>query len=1126
MSVNDWYSLFLANRPVEMKRNVSRGKKTTCYSMYISKLKTSQVTENLRYQISSFLYDPKTSQMFGRQCRTEWKPAESNGTCVFNEKLYFYSEIVDRDLLLIIEFVEQGNNHITPDTSIGWFSTLVEKKRAVEISENRSFEIFGGTPNLLIFDKDVVLKPVGNVECSYTIHETAPFFFKCIPEFCIVCERDIIPGIMKDGSDDFWLSIPKEMPTIPAAIDAIVIQFKNNVPELERQISSDIEREWALKEGGDVKQTAVIMDRKLRVGVHNGYTYVTEPITVDLEVMNMSAGGTLRSRKKPLDLRRTSSYGEEIVFQSYLNPRIALQNLYADPRMAIIFLLEYTFHREDNQSLNQKILIGWAAWTPFSDGVFSGKEVETRVSIVGGPRPNPEGVLCYKNVLNQPDSVKPLSEKLEIFVDFKFYENGQSAHNTPTPRRSNSARTSVTAKTAENVQSGRSNKKNVKVESPKAPEVPSRFPALVDTGRSSSSLDELRSINEALDRFIEEPMEIPVEEFVLTKRPVEEPLPLTTVYKIPFEEMKSTNFPRSVHSLFARMDFVQLKDRNGDNPSTDDITQKIMTDMTREKLDRLDTAHVYFQFVAFKQLASPDAVILKKAFFTINFYRFPEITTESMLLSTMEKGEPNLLRRIDSNGVADNTSPPGFIAKYIIEGEESKLEFLEFLSSGHACIDVWDADSLIHYGSTIVPLRNLYRRGREAVQSFIQCPIVDTSLDMSTKPSAFLYMRIANIGYPSGNDPSFSSMATTRSNVNNGTVVRRFTSSIRLNEEGPHSYRVHAKPLPGNSGVGLDRFLSAQRLDIQQRHDQLFNENSLEKIREWQDLKEGFQLTDDKDVTQKFIFEEELAAYKKLRYESKPAKLLEAVFKGITTCHQINPSFGEKVFFEFPLENIHNQPLNCTIEYDDIALRPVLDDEEWAFFKTVNKLKTPLEKNMMRETSESIDICLQPNDVVFIPFIYDAFFFPSDHFNMYSTKVVFRQTVTKEPIAILDLHIHRRSVLLQHAVTFICETAGNWEKQLVLPPMTRDRRVFSCRCSDPSVRLTIRNATLQQIVGFTTYSGETNDRKTFLLLMYSDHYQTRLIATWKVTILPYFNVDVRSIVGQTLRFHLIVHRRR
>ncbi|CAI2353882.1 unnamed protein product [Caenorhabditis sp. 36 PRJEB53466] len=736
-----------------MKRSVARGKKTSCYSMSIAKLASPKVIDSTRYQISAFLYDTKTSQMFGRQCRTEWKRAASDGECVFNETLYFYSVINDKDLLLVLEFVEDGIEHISFPASIGWCQVEVEKKQTAELSDFRTTDVFGGTPNLLIFDKSIVHRVVGRVDFTYKYHEMPCVFTQCLPEFCIVCDADFIPGIQKDDDDQWWLSTPKEMITIPAAIDSIVIQFKNNVPELERQITSDIEREWALKEGNGQKPKAVIMERKLRIGVHNSYTYVTEPFTVDLEIIDENAGGTLRSRKKPIDFGKGANWEENIVFQAAGNPRFPLRNLYADPRMAIVFLLEYTFHREDNQSLNQTILIGWAAWTPFSDGVFSGKEIGTRVCVVGGPRPNPEGVLCYKNVLNQPDSVKPLSEKLEIFVDFKFYENGRSVHNTPTPRRTDSARVS----TGRSEASGR---KHVKIETPKTSEYYSedepqnshRFPPLLDTGRSVSSPEELKAINSDLNKFIEQPIENPVPQMQETvQKAVEEPRPLTSVYKIPFSDMKPSNFPRSVHSLFAREKFIHLKDRNGTSPITEDVTQKNLVDMRIEQLDRLDTSHIFIQFIAFKQLVSSDSSQHSKLFFTINFFRFPELNTEQMLLTTIEKGEPSLLTRLDRHGNIDDSSGPGFIVKYIIEGDEEKNDFLEFMSNGHACIDVWDADSLIHVGSTIVPLRNLYRKGREAVQLFVQCPIVETALDSGAKACGFLYLRVANVGFPSVN---------------------------------------------------------------------------------------------------------------------------------------------------------------------------------------------------------------------------------------------------------------------------------------------------------------------------------------------------------------------------------------
>lgn len=216
--------------------------------------------------------------------------------------------------------------------------------------------------------------------------------------------------------------------------------------------------------------------------------------------------------------------------------------------------------------------------------------------IVGGPRPSPEGVLCYKNVMNDPNSSKPLSEKLEIDLFFKFYENGRSVHNTPTPRR-------ATARDSETTSKSSARKRLdflVKQESDPEPIPSDGFPAFPDTGRSVSSVDEMKAYNEHLDKLIEEPMEVPVQQ-IQVQKPIEESRPLTSVYKIPFDEMKLANFPRSVHSLFARESFLSLNDRHGNPAQTEDATLKSIVDMNREQMDRLDVSHVYFQFVAFKQ---------------------------------------------------------------------------------------------------------------------------------------------------------------------------------------------------------------------------------------------------------------------------------------------------------------------------------------------------------------------------------------------------------------------------------------------------------------------------------------------------------------------------------------------
>lgn len=71
----------------------------------------------------------------------------------------------------------------------------------------------------------------------------------------------------------------------------------------------------------------------------------------------------------------------------------------------------------------------------------------------------------------------------------------------------------------------------------------------------------------------------------------------------------------------------------------------------------------------------------------------------------------------------------------------------------------------------------------------------------------------------------------------------------------------------------------------------------------------------------RFIFEEELEAYKALRNESKAAQLLKAVFKSITTTYSIYAKEGQTEFFEYMLKNTFAEPIICLIDINDKRLR-------------------------------------------------------------------------------------------------------------------------------------------------------------------------------------------------------------
>ncbi|VDM81723.1 unnamed protein product, partial [Strongylus vulgaris] len=67
-----------------------------------------------------------------------------------------------------------------------------------------------------------------------------------------------------------------------------------------------------------------------------------------------------------------------------------------------------------------------------------------------------------------------------------------------------------------------------------------------------------------------------------------------------------------------------------------------------------------------------------------------------------------------------------------------------------------------------------------------------------------------------------------------------------LGEEGPDSYRIRAKPLNPAHDSNLQKFLHAQRLDIQQRYEEIFDEQSYDRIRQWEKLKHGIIPTQQK----------------------------------------------------------------------------------------------------------------------------------------------------------------------------------------------------------------------------------------------------------------------------------------
>ncbi|VDK27138.1 unnamed protein product [Gongylonema pulchrum] len=328
-------------------------------------------------------------------------------------------------------------------------------------------------------------------------------------------------------------------------------------------------------------------------------------------------------------------------------------------------------------------------------------------------------------------------------------------------------------------------------------------------------------------------------------------------------------------------------------------------------------------------------------------------------------------------------------------------------------------------------------------------------------------------------------------------ITRSRTSSVvsqrlaRIGQDEIESYRIKVKPLNPIHENALQRFVTTnRRVSLQ-------------------------------GSVKRYLFEQELEAYKKMRNEDKASKLMKAVFKAITTQHRIHPKYGQIAFFEFLLQN--TEPTATVIIVDTtnntlrlsflhsfnfntfdpgnfgrttnthgkcFAYRPLCDANKWQYYKNVCGVETPLESSLYgvsEENGQIVEVCifLKPMETIYAPFLYDTFTLPPDQIkNQVKVKVarliaqttVFKKKDDGEPIAVLDLLVEVRQNIVKNSFRFYHEAETTLSRviritqrkgsELNLSPTPElayqnlfpgDAHVCAIRCTDPLVILSLRN---------------------------------------------------------------------
>ncbi|KAI8794088.1 nephrocystin-4 isoform X1 [Biomphalaria glabrata] len=1073
----------------------------------------------VQYQLLVSLFDVTYKQFYGRQ----WKGpiVAAKGTKVqYNKSVFFHTCINNPNILAVFEVVahEVDQNGHSQAVSCGWtfvrlFSTegdMPDSSRGVQPQTQR-LSLYHGTPRALFFMEDPIenntfLKTMeaSQLSCSVQQQKSLLGIMHLLPQNTLVDSKDIIPGLIDVPNSDKFKT-PTLANQISIVVDGLHIRLHPNVEKFETELCELLQEDKLQKEATQI----TIMERRLHVGVHNGWCYIDKPSVFHLEKSTGLGNDNRKPSQSPTARRsshfqvRRNSAGSSSLGSTgnsflVLKNKIEIHELIEDPSCAVVFTIEYVIgeplsaqDRKQTHSLTRaftrSVNVRWAAWTPLQQS----NSQDVTLALVGGPVRSPDDAFVYKvPATSMQDEITAVASG--GLLAFRWAKDGETISpgpltlavpNYPAIGSSLSLRTEASDMMYESHGSGDLHRK------PPAWKHSQHRASILSTRNqgymippSSGGAVNLPSAT-LLQPNVATPMAAPTSAlnaapgsvYVLPQYTYQAPpitaaqqqmmsmanaypymytppnglqpidimhrqetsastelrdLPFTPVHALVLAQTPQPKGGRGLsRAAYARLyaaGFPPLLDRNGEAPEVIDPHGQYIVNLSKELMDPLQANEIIFQFLAYTREPLTDhstadsSVQPATVYFTFQFYRFPQVTTERMLLSKAQNdlsshpsAVPFVLQRLNPNG-SIMEGPPGLEVKYPIDptylkpGEVSL--FWQHLSRQTMHIDIWDGDSLLLIGSAAVELKYLFRGGNEAVQTTFELDVLATEYQEdsgaltgemvrggSIRPVGVnclnrgrLHFRMANIGYNVDKKktellavPSKTQVVVSQTAGNSAYKGGSLTTVIP--SAGTKKVRVaKAKHLSENREVASLLFSEQKRLDgttINEDDEIMAREGDAERLRKLARLQAVKNKTAKEEsnngITTIIGYRQEKTErardYKTMdiyRNQTKHDGIISMLSTSITTEHILFPSFGTTEFFEFVLRNPFNNEQTLTIEINDPDLFLVTDAREWRHYKQLFQLTTPIEENMF--TSASSDqskpqIFLRPKEQVYIP---------------------------------------------------------------------------------------------------------------------------------------------------------------
>ncbi|XP_038579550.1 nephrocystin-4 isoform X3 [Micropterus salmoides] len=995
----------------------------------------SEGEQDVAYQLRVTLFDRNHQQFFGKT----WKSLPQkmkNNKISFNEVLYFHTSLRLPSMVVVLELVSLSPRPDGSQQALGRGFTVLElftnRPEAQAADGDRRLNLHHGSPRSLLHPllKDTVdysslLKTVdgAHLECVIKNHPALVSMMHLLPENVLVSGDENIPGLAASPTGDALLR-PQLLKMLPFSLNRLTINLQPSLEKFESQLLQLINADCHnTKQPGPegTLRTVVIQERRLHVGVHNGWCFLDNPQVVVLEPLASGTRGRADSISKQSTLVKdsaaTSSLPQTLGLRSSLELRLTNHRA-----VAIVFQLEWVFSapigRETMLSTTSTSraaflqCLRWGIWCPFQEPA-DWKWKEVQLVLQGGAKPNPHGVMVYSTEMSAktqnpaPLSAQGTAQVSEAKDIISFRLSSSLERKASSPKASLRTKQEDVSSRRRSPSSPSQGQKYIPPASPpESPQGPGAYTGVSNIAHLEVDLQRGGDASPSAQEEGDQLQELPF-------TPVHAPV-ITLGMNVPTSCSVSS---RSSLAHLYSAGFPDIVDCNGQVAEVLDPTEPVPFDPQREETDLLQSNLLVFQFLAFTRIPTagvgpdwPDNI-----YFTFQFYRFPPVTSQQLKLLTSDKVQqkasdplPCVLASINKDGTV-NSGSPGLQVQFRVDkgflrpGE--KRWFLRYLALHTMHIDIWDSDSLLLIGSTAIELKYMLRQGKSAVQALHEVEVLTTdyvgedTLLTSTdsgRRSAFspvtvhtiirgrLYIRTGNIGCPV--DPSRRRAADVMPPHSHIITPREVTGGFRggslssrniLQLNARNTAQAHKREIDGDHMPPFRRGVRAGTI-MPGEHNLNEVDGGRRKLscmaavhqREGKEDAKAAKVTDRTKADQ---LTRELHQIKPSEERSKAEGIANMLSQAITTQHLLYPSLGTAEYMEFVLKNPFNVPQTVTIHSDDPELSVITNTDEWRYFKALTKTTTPLEENMFHLEEGAPRVYLRPKESIHIPLKYQSF---------------------------------------------------------------------------------------------------------------------------------------------------------